>query len=141
MNTQEIQGHWGQLRGKLKEKWGQLTNDDLQVFNGNVEQLVYRIIQRTGESRQAVEEFLEKNLDDMSTVADRVKEVKEAVTSQVQGAAEAVHESYEQFSDRAREGYERAEGFVRHHPGESMAATFGLGLVAGVLVGMLICSE
>lgn len=138
MNTQEIQGRWGQLRGKLKEKWGQLTHDDLQVFNGNVEQLVYRIMQRTGEDRKAVEEFLEKNLADASSVAARATD---AVVEKVEAAAGTVREGYEQFREQASSGYHRAEGLVRKHPGESMAVLLGMGLMAGVLVGLLIRSD
>lgn len=40
VNQQVLAGHWNELRGKLKEKWGKLTDDDLLSFNGNVDQLV-----------------------------------------------------------------------------------------------------
>jgi uncharacterized protein YjbJ (UPF0337 family) len=53
MNTQEIQGHWDQIRGKVKEKWGQLTDDDLRIVGGNVDQVIGRIEQKTGEARRS----------------------------------------------------------------------------------------
>ncbi len=34
INTQEIQGQWDQLRGRVKERWAQLTDDDLQILAG-----------------------------------------------------------------------------------------------------------
>ena len=60
VNQQTLTGKWNEVRGKLKEKWGQLTDDDLRSFNGNVDQLVGRIQQRTGEARETVEEFLDQ---------------------------------------------------------------------------------
>src|SRR6476469_9591944 len=58
INVQELQGQWNTLRGQVKERWGQLTDDDLQIQGGNVDQLVGRIQQRTGESRDAIEKYL-----------------------------------------------------------------------------------
>ena len=40
INAQELQGQWNNLRGQVKQKWGQLTDDDLQIHQGNVDQLV-----------------------------------------------------------------------------------------------------
>ena len=58
INAQELQGQWNNLRGRVKERWGQLTDDDLQIQGGNVDQLVGRIQQRTGEGRESIEKFL-----------------------------------------------------------------------------------
>ena len=58
INTQELQGQWNKLRGQVKEKWGQLTDDDLQISGGNIDQLIGKIQSRTGEGREAVEKFL-----------------------------------------------------------------------------------
>ena len=58
INAQELQGQWNRLRGQVKEKWGQLTDDDLQIQGGNIDQLVGRIQQKTGEGREAIEKFL-----------------------------------------------------------------------------------
>ena len=40
VNQQVLTGKWNEVSGKLKEKWGKLSDDDLRGFNGNVEQLV-----------------------------------------------------------------------------------------------------
>lgn len=55
MNKLEIKGDWNVAKGKLRQKWGQLTDDDLQYAEGQQEELVGRIQKRTGESREAVE--------------------------------------------------------------------------------------
>src|SRR5262245_63313178 len=58
VNAQALQGQWNQIRGELKKKWGQLTDDDLRFTHGNIDQLIGKIQQRTGEAREAIEQFL-----------------------------------------------------------------------------------
>jgi uncharacterized protein YjbJ (UPF0337 family) len=48
MNWDRVEGNWKQFTGKVKEKWGKLTDDDLQVINGQQDQLVGRIQERYG---------------------------------------------------------------------------------------------
>src|ERR1700722_3833909 len=55
MTTLEIKGDWNITKGKLKQKWAKLTDDDLQYSEGQQEELVGRIQKRTGETREAVE--------------------------------------------------------------------------------------
>ena len=51
----EIKGDWNIIKGKLKQKWGALTDDDLQYVEGKQAELVGRIQKRTGETLEAVE--------------------------------------------------------------------------------------
>lgn len=46
MNREEIQADWKQLKGIVRQKWGKLTDADLNIINGNREELVARIQQR-----------------------------------------------------------------------------------------------
>src|SRR5437763_3436513 len=85
INAQELQGQWNKLRGQVKERWGQLTDDDLQIQGGNVDQLVGRIQQRTGESREAIERFL---TDLTSRGASAVAQATEAVSNFAQQAGD-----------------------------------------------------
>lgn len=55
MNSDTISGNWKQFRGKVKEKWGKLTDDDLDVINGQRDQLVGRIQERDGIARDEAE--------------------------------------------------------------------------------------
>jgi len=61
MNEDKIKGQWKQLAGKLKAKWGQLTDDDLRVAEGNSEYLAGRLQERYGiardEARKQIKEF------------------------------------------------------------------------------------
>jgi uncharacterized protein YjbJ (UPF0337 family) len=58
MNTLEIKGDWNTTKGKLKQKWAQLTDDDLQFVEGKSEELLGRIQKRTGQTREAVEKAI-----------------------------------------------------------------------------------
>lgn len=53
-------GKWAQLKGKAKEKWGELTNDDLDVIEGKRDQLAGKIQERYGRSKEEAE----KEVDD-----------------------------------------------------------------------------
>ncbi len=55
MNWDQLQGQWKQSKGKVREKWGQLTDDDLEVIAGKRDQLVGRIQQRYGVAREEAE--------------------------------------------------------------------------------------
>lgn len=57
MTTLEIKGDWNITKGKLKQKWASLTDDDLQYAVGQQEELLGRIQKRTGETREAIEKF------------------------------------------------------------------------------------
>jgi uncharacterized protein YjbJ (UPF0337 family) len=48
MNQDIFEGKWTQLKGRVKEQWGKLTDDDLDQINGKAEQLVGRIQERYG---------------------------------------------------------------------------------------------
>lgn len=51
MNSDKIKGQWKQLSGKLKAKWGKLTDDDLRVAEGDSEYLAGKIQERYGIAR------------------------------------------------------------------------------------------
>jgi uncharacterized protein YjbJ (UPF0337 family) len=48
MNDDTLKGQWTQLKGKLREQWGKLTDDDVDQIQGRGEQLVGRIQERYG---------------------------------------------------------------------------------------------
>lgn len=62
MNSDQMQGKWKQIKGSVKERWGKLTDDDLNVIDGQQEQLIGRIQERYGiakdEAQQQVNEWL-----------------------------------------------------------------------------------
>lgn len=61
MNQLQIKGDWNIIKGKLTQKWADLTDDDLQYIEGKQDELIGRIQKRTGESREAVEQALKES--------------------------------------------------------------------------------
>jgi len=53
------EGRWDQLKGTVKQRWGDMTDDDLDVADGQIDELIGRIKQRTGESEQAIRDALD----------------------------------------------------------------------------------
>jgi uncharacterized protein YjbJ (UPF0337 family) len=58
MNQDIFEGNWKQFKGKVKEQWGKLTDDDLDVIAGKRDQLVGRIQERYGVARDEAERQL-----------------------------------------------------------------------------------
>jgi uncharacterized protein YjbJ (UPF0337 family) len=138
INAQELQGQWNKLRGQVKERWGQLTDDDLQIQGGNVDQLVGRIQQKTGETRDAIEKYLN---DLTSRGGSAVAQATEAVSNFAQQAGDRLRDRYGDLADQARDRLDTAQDVVRHNPGPSVAAAFGVGLLAGMIVGLALRSR
>lgn len=55
MDDNRLKGEWMQLRGKLQEQWGKLTNDDLDVIAGKRDQLIGRLQERYGKAHDEIE--------------------------------------------------------------------------------------
>ena len=55
MNEDIIKGKWKQIKGEVQKQWGKLTNDDLDVIEGDSEKLVGKIQERYGISREEAE--------------------------------------------------------------------------------------
>jgi uncharacterized protein YjbJ (UPF0337 family) len=56
MNWDQVEGKWKQYKGQAKEKWGKLTDDDLDVVDGRRQQLVGRLQERYGIAKDAAEQ-------------------------------------------------------------------------------------
>ncbi|XNM71295.1 CsbD family protein [Escherichia coli] len=55
MNKDEVGGNWKQVKGKVKEQWGKLTDDDMTVIEGKTDQLVGKIQERYGYAKDQAE--------------------------------------------------------------------------------------
>jgi uncharacterized protein YjbJ (UPF0337 family) len=65
MNWDRIEGQWKQLKGRVKEQWGELTDDELDQIAGQREQLVGRIQQHYGIARDEAEKRVRDWADHM----------------------------------------------------------------------------
>jgi uncharacterized protein YjbJ (UPF0337 family) len=138
VNTQVLQGQWNQVRGQLKKKWGQLTEDDLKFANGNIDQLVGRIQNKTGEAREAIESFLDEMTSQGATA---VSQAAESVKNYAGHASDQVRDGYNRISDQLGRRYEASQDLIRENPARTVATAFGVGVVLGVVVGLALRSR
>ena len=79
MNWDRIEGQWKQMKGSVRERWGKLTDDDLNVIGGKKDQLVGRLQERYGiakdEAQSQVDEWnktlVEQNQEQIDTRFNR----------------------------------------------------------------------
>ncbi|HYF66662.1 MAG TPA: CsbD family protein [Ohtaekwangia sp.] len=60
MEKQEIKGTWNEMKGKLKQKYGELTDDDLTYAEGKEDELYGRLQQRLGKTKEQIKEEIDK---------------------------------------------------------------------------------
>ncbi|NIT61145.1 MAG: CsbD family protein [Aliifodinibius sp.] len=65
MNSDILKGNWKQFKGEIQKQWGKLTNDDLDIIQGEYDKLVGRVQERYGyereEARREVDEFFDRH--------------------------------------------------------------------------------
>jgi len=164
MNWSTLQGNWNEAKGKVKTKWGRLTDDDLMQVEGNKDRLVGVIQQKYGIGRekaeQQLEEFLSTGEGIVAKAKEGVQEVVERGQEIVQKGKEYAREGVQQAVDKGKEvvhkGKEYAEQgreyvqntsvsemandlkeLISKHPVHS--AIIGIGL--GFLMGRMLTSS
>jgi uncharacterized protein YjbJ (UPF0337 family) len=60
MNWDQIEGKWTQMKGKAREKWGELTDDELAEAKGEREQLVGLVQEKYGKARAEAEKEVDE---------------------------------------------------------------------------------
>jgi len=149
VNEQVLQDNWHEIKIKIRNRWAQLTSDDLAAAQGNFEQLVGLIQRKTGETRSAIEDYLS---DLTADEGSRIGRIAETAHHYCQQALEQVHDRSWQAADRFRQGLDQASEGIRHgykgaehiiqeRPAEALAVAFGTGVLAGALLGMCLESR
>ncbi|MEH6307770.1 CsbD family protein [Olivibacter sp. CPCC 100613] len=58
MDDLKWKGSWNEIKGKVKQKWGELTDDDLTYTEGKEDELVGKLQKKTGQTREEVVKYL-----------------------------------------------------------------------------------
>lgn len=61
MNEQIVKGNWNEMKGKIKQKWGDVTDDDLTYAEGKEDEMWGMLQQKVGKSKDEIK----KAIDDM----------------------------------------------------------------------------
>jgi len=133
-DQQILEGNWNEIKGKLRQRWGQLTDDDLPQIRGEADQIIGVIQRKTGEAREAIERYLQE-------VSGSAAAATGTAGDYAQHAAETVQQTAKQAADQVRAGFDAAERFVRQRPKESLAVCFGVGVITGVVIALLLRSR
>lgn len=133
MVTQEtLQGNWEEIKGKLRKKWGQLTENDLSQHIGDMEQLTGLIQRKTGEGRQAIQDYLNEIGSNASSMFGAASEKARQYARQ---ASDTFGDVQKQTLDQLGAGYAEAQRLVRDRPAMSLLVCFGAGLLTGLIIG------
>jgi uncharacterized protein YjbJ (UPF0337 family) len=133
-DQQTIQENWDEIKGKLRSRWGELTDDDLEMLKGNVQLMVGAIQRKTGETLESVERFLEELATESASAIHRAGESVRAGAHQ---AADTLQGSYQGSVASLRKGYSEIEDVVRQRPAKSLMVSFGVGIITGVVAALL----
>ncbi len=60
MNEDQFKGKWNQVKGKLKQKYADLTDDDLKYAEGKSDELLGRLQEKTGKTKEQLKEQIDK---------------------------------------------------------------------------------
>ncbi|MGD9557401.1 MAG: CsbD family protein [Mangrovibacterium sp.] len=58
-NSDKMKGNWNIIKGKLKQQYGELTDDDLTYVDGQEDELLGRIQKKTGRTKEEIKEFID----------------------------------------------------------------------------------
>ena len=60
-----FKGKWNQLKGKAKQQWGNLTDDDLMYVEGKEDELYGKMQEKTGKSKDEIRKWFDKQMEDL----------------------------------------------------------------------------
>ncbi len=146
MQTHVLKGRWKQVRGKAKQEWGKLTDDDLDRIAGQWDRLVGMLQEKYGYSREQVEEQVEKFLsqfDDghaapetgLRQVPAKVRETAEALLERVEGPdaarqrAEMLREQAKEVPDQVRQRASDVPAMAKDYPWQTVALILALSII------------
>ena len=148
-NTQTLQGNWNEIKGKIQEKWGEVTNSELDQLAGKTDQIVGMIQRKTGEAQADIKRYVdslsESGASALNNASDTVREYAASAMERTQHVAADAKQTAEEMagkvSDQAQAGYIEAQRVVRDRPAESLAVCFGVGVLVGVIGGLVLRSS
>lgn len=132
---------WDEIKGKLKQRYGQLTDDDLAFAEGKGEEILARLREKLGVSSEDLNVVLDEFYaagSHVNAARQKAAEIAEEVRARAGVAADEVKAQagvvYEQARKQARGFWQEGEEYVRHNPRESLVTALFAGFVAGLLL-------
>jgi uncharacterized protein YjbJ (UPF0337 family) len=144
-NQDTLKANWDSITGAVKEKFDNITREDLNHVKGNFEAFATLLQRKAGQTRQQVERLI----DDSShsgeglyhKASESVNEMAHQAGDYLKGGFEVVREKYESAMETIEQGYDSAYDMVERRPMETITCVAGVGLLAGVLLGISLSSR
>lgn len=132
---------WDEIKGQLKQRYGQLTDDDLVFAEGKGEELLGRLREKIGVSSEDLNAVLDELYaagSHLGIARQKAAEIAEEVRAKAAVAAQEVKVqagvAYDQAREQARGFWHEGEEYVRQNPRESLVTALFAGFVAGLLL-------
>ena len=93
MNKDQVEGKWEQLKGKAKEKWGKLTDDDWKVAEGKRDQIAGKIQEHYGYTKEQAQTEWDKFAKKHTEQTESAKADLDAAAANVKAAAAHVKDA------------------------------------------------
>lgn len=133
-NQATMVGNWNEIKGRVRAKWGQMTEDVLEQCKGNMDALVGSIQRTTGEAKDKIQEYLNAGAEEGTNLYHQASDAVRAGTEQVVEGAR-------QVGDTLKAGADQTSKMIQARPLESLMFTFGAGIVAGLTLGLVLRSK
>jgi uncharacterized protein YjbJ (UPF0337 family) len=134
ITKEELAGTWNEIKGHVKQEWGNISDDDFKQVEGSVDRLVGMIQKKTGQARTEIEKTLRSFSQESASMLGGASQA-------VQDATKAVQDYASQANEMAHERLGQAQDLVRKRPAESLIVSFGTGLLLGIVVGLVVRSK
>jgi uncharacterized protein YjbJ (UPF0337 family)/ElaB/YqjD/DUF883 family membrane-anchored ribosome-binding protein len=132
---------WDEIKGKLKQRYGQLTDDDLTFAEGKGDELLARLREKLGVSSDDLDGILDEFYgagDRTAAVREKASEIAGEVRAKATAAAHEVKAqagvAYDQARQQATSVWHDGEEYIRQNPRESLITALFAGFVAGLLI-------
>jgi uncharacterized protein YjbJ (UPF0337 family) len=133
MDWNRIEGDWRPMKGKVKERWGKLTDDDLTAISGRRDQLEGKIQERYGYAKtQARREIENWYRSTEHHLADEIETIRNDIQNLTSTVGRIANKQIGRAQVRASEVAHEAEGAITRNPLTAIAIAVGLGFLFGV---------
>jgi uncharacterized protein YjbJ (UPF0337 family) len=142
MNDFTFDGSWNKIKGMLKQRYAQFTDDDLKFVEGKGEELMGRLQAKLGLTEDAVAKLLNELKDSAGSLRDEIREKVSDATARVGAMAgdvkakvtEVAGEAYEHARQSARTLQGKAEDYVVEQPVTALLTALAVGFVVGLVI-------
>jgi len=140
MDWNRVEGDWKRMKGKVKEQWGLLTDDDLTAIGGRKDQLEGKIQERYGYGKDQVRKEIDSWYrstalvanDNAEELAEQIEAIRADIQSLTSTVSRVANKQLGQAQDKAVEAMSNAEDAIRENPVSAVAIAAGLGFLFGI---------